>query len=43
MEIMEDAVQKVSVVPGEVGGVVSIKMQSVLNKNPGYSIFILLI
>mgnify|MGYP000462808231 CR=1 FL=1 len=37
MGIMEDAVQKVSVVPGEVGGVVSTKLQSVLNKNPGYS------
>lgn len=36
VKIMEDAVQKVSVVPGEVGSVVSTKMQSVLNKNPGY-------
>ena len=40
--IMEDAVQVVSVVPGEVGGVVSTKLQSLLNNNPGYSNLVIL-
>ena len=35
--MMEHAVQELSVVPGEVHGVVSTNLISVLDKNPGYS------